>query len=199
MAVEADAHQVEGLALVPVGRRPHADEARDVLAVVDPDLQANARSTHTKAEQVVADRKSQRLRLRQTLVALRRGLVQVAAAGCADVTGDALCAPAEVVRGGDVREEVEAQLVTQVQRGLDQTWRVDDNGRLAVLLLNLDEPGYTVVVQDATPRISYAGGTPAMTFSCSRTMPSISASGRGGHPGTCTSTATILSTPWSVV
>ena len=149
----------------------------------------------TKAEQVVADRESQRLRLRQPLVALRRGLVQVAAAGGADVTRDALRAPAEVVGGGDVREEVEAQLVTQVQRGLDQTRRVDDDRRLAVSLLNLDEPGYTVVVQDATPRISYAGGTPAMTFSCSRTMPSISASGRGGHPGTCTSTATILSTP----
>ena len=36
-----------------------------------------------------------------------------------------------------------------------------------------------------------------MTFSCSRTIPSISASGRGGQPGTWTSTATILSTPWS--
>ena len=34
-----------------------------------------------------------------------------------------------------------------------------------------------------------------MIFSCSRMMPSTSASGRGGQPGTWMSTATILSTP----
>ena len=49
-------------------------------------------------------------------------------------------------------------------------------------------PGTPSKVTAATPRISYAGGTPAMIFSCRRTMPSISASGRGGQPGTCMST-----------
>ena len=49
----------------------------------------------------------------------------------------------------------------------------------------------------ATPRISYAGGMPALIRSCSRTMPSISASGRGGQPGTYMSTGMILSTPCS--
>ena len=107
-----------------------------------------------KAEQVVADRKSQRLRLWQTLVALRRGLVQVAAAGRADVTGDALCGPAEVVGSCDVRKEVEAQLVSKMQCSLDQAWRIDDERRLAVAVLNLYETGDSVVVQDATPRIS---------------------------------------------
>jgi len=51
----------------------------------------------------------------------------------------------------------------------------------------------------ATGRRSYAGGTPARTASCRRMIPSISASGRGGQPGTWMSTGTILSTPWRIV
>src|SRR5438874_2656051 len=94
---------------------------------------------------------------------------------------------------------VEAELVPEMTCRLEEARRVDDERRLAVRLEDLDEPGHAVVVQEETPRISYAGGTPATTFSCRRTMPSISASGRGGQPGTCTSTATILSTPCSVV
>src|ERR1700745_2915022 len=42
MAVEANAHQVELLALVPVRRRPHRYDARHVVAVVDPHLEAHA-------------------------------------------------------------------------------------------------------------------------------------------------------------
>jgi len=95
-----------------------------------------------------------RLRLRQTLETLRRRLVQVAAARRADVAGDTLCAPAEVVGRRDVREVVEAKLVPQVQGGLHETGRIDDDRCLAVSFLNLHEPGDTVVVQDATPRIS---------------------------------------------
>jgi hypothetical protein len=49
--------------------------------------------------------------------------------------------------------------------GLRQARRVDDDRRLAVFFADLDEPGNAVVVQDDTPRSSYAGGTPAMTFS----------------------------------
>src|SRR5436190_2891358 len=117
VAVEADTHQVEGLTLVPVCGRPDIDEARNMLAVVDPDLQPHARRAGTDPEQVVADREPVRFWLRETLEALRRRLVQITAARRADVTGDTLCAPAEVVGGGNVREVVEAQFVSQVQGG----------------------------------------------------------------------------------
>jgi hypothetical protein len=39
---------------------------------------------------------------------------------------------------------------------------------------------------------------PFAIFSRSRSTPSVSASGRGGQPGTYTSTGTTVSTPWSV-
>src|SRR6185312_10297324 len=135
-------------------------------------------------------------RLRQPLQPLRHRLAPVATARRPDVPGDGALAPAEAVGSCDVGEEVEAELVAQVARGLGQARGVDDERRLALRLADLDQPRHAVVVQDATPRSSYAGGTPAITFSCSRTMPSISASGRGGQPGTWMSTATILSTPW---
>ena len=112
-----------------------------------------------------------------------------------DVARDAEAAPAEVVDGADVGEEVEALDVAQVQARLGQPRRVDDERQLPVRLDSLDETRNALEGQLATPRISYAGGTPACTFSCSRMIPSISASGRGGHPGTWMSTATILSTP----
>src|SRR5262249_55599995 len=102
---------------------------------------------------------------------------------------------AEVVDGGDVCEEAEALGVAQVRAGLDELRRVDHERRLAVRLTRLDEARDVLEGQLATPRISYAGGTPALIFSCSRTMPSTSASGLGGQPGTWISTATILSTP----
>ena len=105
-------------------------------------------------------------------------------------------APAEVVDGRDVGQEVEALFVAEVRAGLDEASQVDDQRRLAVRLPALDEPGDSLEGQLATPRISYAGGTPALIFSWRRMMPSTSASGRGGQPGTWMSTATILSTPW---
>jgi hypothetical protein len=42
MVRDRDAHQVVGLALVEVGRRPDGDDARDGLALVDPGLQTQA-------------------------------------------------------------------------------------------------------------------------------------------------------------
>jgi hypothetical protein len=111
------------------------------------------------------------------------------------VAGDAARAPAEEVSGTDVGEEVEALGVAQVDAGFDQAGRVDDQRCLAVFLFRLDQTGDALVGQDATPRISYAGGTPAWIFSWSRMMPSRSASGRGGQPGTWMSTGQILSTP----
>ena len=105
-------------------------------------------------------------------------------------------APAEVVDGRDVGQEVEALSVAEVRAGLDEAGWVNDQRRLAVRLVALDETGDSLEGQLATPRISYAGGTPALIFSWRRTMPSTSASGRGGQPGTWMSTATILSTPW---
>jgi hypothetical protein len=80
--------------------------------------------------------------------------VEVAAAGCPDVARDALFAPAEVVRDGDVRQEVEPELVAEVARGLEQPSRVDDERRLALGVADLDEAGDAAVVQEATPRSS---------------------------------------------
>ena len=57
-------------------------------------------------------------------------------------------------RRGEVGEKVEAELVTQMQRGIHHAWRVDDERRLAVPLARLDQSGDAVEVQDATPRIS---------------------------------------------
>src|SRR4029079_4840696 len=116
----------------------------------------------------------------------------------ADVPGDALAAPAEVVHAREVDELVVALLVAEVRARPDDPGGVDDERGLAVCLDRLDDPGYAGG-HSATPRIPEAGGTPARIFSWSRTMPSISASGRGGHPGTWMSTGTILSTPWSTV
>jgi hypothetical protein len=69
-------------------------------------------------EQVVADREPARLGSGQALEALGRRLVQVAPPRGADVAGDTLAGPAEIVRRRDVGEEVEPELVTEVARRL---------------------------------------------------------------------------------
>ena len=80
--------------------------------------------------------------------------MDVAPGGGADVAGDALPAPTEVVRGGDVREEREPVRVAEVGRSREQRVRLDDQRRLAVGLARLDEPGDAVEAQLATPRSS---------------------------------------------
>jgi hypothetical protein len=82
------------------------------------------------------------------------GEVQVAPGGGAVVAGDAPPAPAEVVRRCDVGEEPEALDVAKVQAGLDEACRIDDEGRLVVLVLALDEPRDAFEGYVATPRIS---------------------------------------------
>ena len=198
MAVEADPHHVEGLPLVPVGGWPHRHDARDALAVLEPDLDADGRRPFPDGEQVVVDREPRRLGLRRPRVALRAQRVDVAPGRGAVVAGDRALAPAEVVDGRDVGQEVEALLVAQVRARLEEPSGVDDERGLAVRILALDEPRDSFERQLATPRISYAGGTPALIFSWRRTIPSSSASGLGGHPGTWMSTGTILSTPWRI-
>ena len=198
MAVEADAHHVEGLPLVPVGGRPDRHDARNALVVPEPDLNPDDRRARPDREQVVVDGEPRRLRLGRSCVPLSAQRVDVAAGRRAVVAGDLAFAPAEVVDGCDVGQEVEALLVAQVRARLDDPGRVDDERRLAVRVLALYQARYAFEGQEATPRISYAGGTPALIFSWSRTMPSSSASGLGGHPGTWTSTGTILSTPWRI-
>ena len=113
VARDLDAHHVAGLPFVEVGGRPDLDHACDRLAVVEPHLDAHAARglALDEREQVVADREALRLALRQGLEPMRRGCVQVATPGGADVPGDAGAAPAEVVGRGDVREKVEALLV----------------------------------------------------------------------------------------
>ena len=109
-------------------------------------------------------------------------------------------APAEVVGGRDVGQEAESLRVAQVLARVEQPIRLDDERRLAVRLPNRHEPGNALpaLAHEATLRSSYAGGIPAWIASCSRMMPSISCSGRGGQPGTYMSTATILSTDWTI-
>src|SRR5262245_58933540 len=134
---------------------------------------------------MVGDREPLRLCLRQPLVALRHRLVEVAALARAEVARDPGFAPAEVVGRRDVGEEVEPVRVPEVNAGLDDPRRIDDEGGLPVRLACLDQARDAGArVHCATSRIAYAGGTPALIFSWSRTMPSISASGRGGQPGT---------------
>jgi hypothetical protein len=86
--------------------------------------------------------------------AVPTGQVQVAARGRSVVARDSSRAPAQIVDGADVGEEAEALDVAQVQAGLGQAGRIDDQGRLPVLLLRLDQSGNALERQDATPRIS---------------------------------------------
>ena len=104
-------------------------------------------------EQVVVHRKALRLRGGLPVVSLRSGRVQVAPRGRSDVAGDPARAPAQVVGRRDVGEHVEA-LLAQVDAGLLEPGRVDDERRLAERLPRLDEAGDALEGQDATPRIS---------------------------------------------
>jgi hypothetical protein len=85
---------------------------------------------------------------------LTAGEIEIAADPGPVVAGDAAFAPAQIVGGADVGEEAEALDVAEVQASFDEARGVDDERRLAVLLLRLDEPGYAFVGQLATPRIS---------------------------------------------
>jgi hypothetical protein len=132
------------------------------LAVVDPDLDADARSTALDLQQVVVDRESRRLRLWRARVALRadgragrRGLVQVTSVRGRVVARDAPLTPAEVVGRRDVREQRETLFVAEVRAGLDEPRRVDDERGLPVRLLALDQARDAFKrAQLATPRIS---------------------------------------------
>ena len=154
MAVEGDPEHVPRLTFEPVRRRPDADDARHGLAVADPDLQPYTRRSLAQRKQVVADREPLRLLDRQALIALRRRLIQIPARRCPDVARDAGLAPAQVVGRGEVGEKVEAKLVTQMQRGINDARRVDDERRLAVLAEQLDQTGSPFQAQEATPLIS---------------------------------------------
>src|SRR6185312_16590782 len=118
MAVEGDPEHVPRLTFEPVRRRPDADDARHGLSVADPDLQPYTRRSLAQRKQVVADREPLRLLARQALIALRRRLVQIPPRRWPDVARDAGLAPTQVVRRGEVGEKVEAELVTQMQRGV---------------------------------------------------------------------------------
>src|SRR6266545_4679867 len=134
VAVEAHPEEVVDLALVPVGRGPHAGHRGDVRVVdADPDLDPQP---HVVVERV------------------------------------------EVV--------VDAEPLPQAgQHRLERLGRLE--GGLG--------PGAHPA---ASSRVSFDRGSPFRIFSCSRMMPSMSISGRGGQPGTYMSTGTILSTPWTI-
>ena len=84
----------------------------------------------------------------------RAGRVEVAPRGVSPVAGDGLFAPAEVVDSREVGQEVEAERVAQVETRLDDARRIDDERRLAVRLLPLDDARDALVDHSATPRIS---------------------------------------------
>ena len=124
------------------------------------------------AEQVVRDREALRLGGGEAGEALRARVVEITAGRGPDIPGHRLLAPAEVVGGRDVAQHVEAELVAQVEARLDDARRIDDAGDLVERLARLDDSRDALVGHySATPRISYAGGTPARIFSCSRTIP----------------------------
>jgi hypothetical protein len=154
VAVEADPHQIEGLSLVPVGCGPHRDDARDALAVFEPDLDPDDRRAGADRQQVVIDGEPGRLGLGRAGEPLGCGLVQVAAGVGAEVAGDSALAPGEVVDRRDVGEEVEAFLVAEVQARFDESRRIYDKRRLAVRVLALDEARDSLKGQLATPRSS---------------------------------------------
>jgi hypothetical protein len=81
-------------------------------------------------------------------------VVQVATDCSPVVAGDTSRAPGEVVRGSDVGEEPEPLDVAEMEARFDQSSGIDDDRRLPVRFLRLDEPGNAFVGQDATPRIS---------------------------------------------
>ena len=101
-------------------------------------------------QEVVADGEASRLEPRQGLEPLRRGQVEVAAGGGADIAGDALAAPAEVIGRDDVCEHVEPELVAGVQAGVAEPLTLDDHGRLAVRLACFHEAGHLRPVHVAT-------------------------------------------------
>jgi hypothetical protein len=103
---------------------------------------------------VVVDGETGRLGLGGAGEPLGCGLVQVAAGVRAEVAGYPLLAPAEIVDRRDVREEVEALLVAEMEACLDDSRRIDDERRLVVRVLPLDETWYAFESQLATPRIS---------------------------------------------
>ena len=103
---------------------------------------------------MIVDGEARRFRLGGARVPLGAERVDVAARRSAVVTGDLALAPTEVVDRRDVGQEVEAFLVAEVGARLDQASGIDDERRLAVRVLALDEPGDSLKGQLATPRIS---------------------------------------------
>src|SRR4029077_3293392 len=113
-------------------------------------------------EQVIADREALRLELGQRLEPLRHGVHEVPPRRGADVAGDTLAAPAEVVGRDEVDADVEAELVARVLARLADSLRLDGHGRHFGTIAVRDVARHAVPVSHvATPVRSYAGGRPA--------------------------------------
>src|SRR5206468_2017336 len=124
----------------------------------EPHLEPYARRRLAHREQVVADREALRLHLGQRLQALGHREVDVAPARRSDVTRDTAAAPAEVVGGDDVAQQVEAELVLREGARVADPLALDRDRRLAEGLLQRDEAGRgPPVVHVATSRRAYAG------------------------------------------
>ena len=98
---------------------------------------------------------------------------------------------------GEARAEPqrEAGVIAQPREHAEQVVTIDDGGHLAA--------GHRDVGTALAHALGQLGGlhlngSVVRTFSCSFRMPCISISGFGGHPGTYTSTGTIVSTPCTI-
>src|SRR5262249_17510610 len=102
-------------------------------------------------------------------------------------------------------------IVAQETADLDNRGRLDDREGIVRLFVDLENlvaeltldalvcrqyihPAYASTVAAGLP-LALVSQRSFIIFSCSFSRPSVSASGRGGHPGTYTSTGRILSTP----
>src|SRR5579864_4411014 len=105
---------------------------------------------------------------------------------------------AEIVDGGEVGQQLEGHVVAQDLAEVRDTVARDVDGHLAESLRRLGNghgKPFTSVGDDGRETIVHAqllfAKWLARICSCSFKIPSISISGRGGHPGTYMSTGTI--------
>ena len=173
MALEGDPEEVEDLAFVEVRGRPHARHRRaPLVALGDPHPHAQTMRVGRR-RQVICDQEPALGRIH-----------------------------AEVVDRGQVREQLERRIVTEDLAEVRDAVARDLNGHFAERLGRLGHghgKPFTSVRDDRRQAIVHAqllfAKWLARICSCSFKMPSISISGRGGHPGTYISTGTIWSTP----
>src|SRR5437016_2600059 len=189
MPGELDAVEVVGLAFVPVGGGPHACDARHArVLLAHGDLERDPRRAREREQPV--DHLEARI-ARQPVHARDPGQHGEFELGVIAQEG----ADLDEMLGRDV-ERVVADRIS----GLAPDRRPGETHAQPLLDALRGQRGHATALR----LFFFFGGTgPSSTrdariFSWSFMMPWINASGRGGQPGTYTSTGTILSTPWRI-